>query len=248
MLIMKKILIADTLKDYCVQNNSFLNRSGITIFTASTNDEILKIHREQKVDLIISKIDLLGIQSEALYDTIRSDKELREVAIIITCEDIVLNRARCTRCTANAVLLFPLDTAQLHLKIQELIAIAPRQAYRVTLKVSVESKFKNKPFLYRTDNISATGMLITAEIREEEMLVKGDMLSLSFYLPDGTRISARGTVERIIPQTAATNACLYGVKFIDLTPSVQLAIKMFVNKELSYKRSLSIHSDTTFDK
>ncbi|HUL00059.1 MAG TPA: PilZ domain-containing protein [Nitrospirota bacterium] len=235
---MKKILIADVLKACCIENNSILDRKSISILTASTNDEILRIHKEQKADLIVSKIDFPGLNSEELYKVIRTHKDMREVAIIMTCEDTVLNRARCIQCSANVVLPFPPDTAQLHLKIQQLLDIAQRQAYRVTLKVSAESKFKNKPFLYRTDNISSTGVLITAEVREEEMLVKGDILSLSFYLPDGTRISASGTVERVIPQTIAPNVCLYGVKFTDLAQSVKSAISAFVNKELSYKRSL----------
>ena len=245
---MKKILIADSLKASCTRNNSFLDRTDITILTASSNDEILRIHREQKVDLIVSKIDLSGLKSEELYDTIRQDTDLRDVAIIITFEDSPFNRARCDRCNVNVALPYPLDVAELHRKIQQQLNIAPRQAYRVALKVSVESKFKNKPFLYRTDNISSTGMLITAEIREEEMLSKGDMLSLSFYLPDGTRIGTCGTVERVIPQSIAPNVCLYGIKFINLTPSEQAAIKIFINKELNYKRSLGVNPDTLSDR
>ena len=80
-------------------------------------------------------------------------------------------------------------------------------------------------------------MLIFAEIgRIAERLAKGDSLTFSFFLPDGTRISAQGTIERIIPQTAATNACLYGIRFTELAPDVQSAIEGFIRKEQHYKR------------
>jgi len=245
---MKKVLMANELKSQCMSNNSSLSRSSILVFSAATNDEMLKIHSKEKVDLIITKIDLPGLTSEELFDNIRQRKELRGVSTIIICENTPIHLARCTRCGVNAVLTLPIDTAQLHAKMQQLLDIAQRQAYRVTLKVSVEGKFKNKPFLYRTDNISATGMLITAEIRAEEMLTLGDLLSFSFYLPDGIQISAHGTVERIIPQTIAANVCLYGIKFADLTLSDKSSIETFVKKEQNYKRSLGAYSETTRDK
>jgi len=239
---MKKILIANDLKSQCMSNSSFLNRSDVSVFSAATNDEMLQIHREEKVDLIVTIIDLPGITSEELFVNIRQHKELRGVSTIIICENTPIHRARCTQCGGNAVFTLPIDIALLHAKMQQLLDIAQRQTYRVTLKVSVEGKFKSKPFLYRTDNISATGMLITAEIRAEEMLKLGDLLSFSFYLPDGTQISAHGTVERIIPQTIAANVCLYGIKFTDLPSGVKSSIETFVKKEQHYKRSLGASS------
>lgn len=240
---MKKFLIADDLKSQCVQNNSFLSREGITVFSAATNDEMLKIHSAEKVDLIVSKIDLPGLTSEELFESIRQRQDLRGVATILICDDTPIHHARCKQCSVNAVLTLPIDTSQLHAKMQQLLDIAPRQAYRVTLKASLEGKFKNKPFLYRTDNISATGMLITAEVRAEEMLAQGDLLSFSFYLPDGTQIIAQGTVERVIPQTIAANVCLYGIKFTGLTPNVKSAIETYVRKERNHKRALGTHTE-----
>jgi CheY-like chemotaxis protein len=241
---MKKILIAHDLMIRHLNNSGFLGRSGITIFTAATNDDILNIHSREKVDLIVAKLDMPGQTSEAVFDVIRQRKELRGTAVILICDDSSAQRARSIRCSANAVLALPVDETQLHQKMLQLLDIAPRQAYRVTLKVSVQGKFKNKSFLYRTDNISATGMLIAAEIRAEETLVPGDQLSFSFFLPDGKQINATGKVERVIPQTVAEDTCLYGIKFSDISPSVQSTIEAFINKEQYYKHSLDSHSET----
>jgi response regulator RpfG family c-di-GMP phosphodiesterase len=237
--IMKKVLIASDLKDQYIKSGSFLNRADIVILSAATNDEMLKIHSAEKADLILTKVDMPGISSEELFESLRRRKDLRDVSIIIICEDTPTHRSRAVQCGANAVLIQPVDAARLHMKAQEFLNVAPRQSYRVTLKVSVEGKFKNKPFLYRTDNISATGMLILAEIKTGEMLVQGDLLSFSFYLPDGRQINAHGTVERIIPQTIVSNVFLYGIRFTDLTPDSKSALEIFIKKEQSYKRALT---------
>lgn len=245
---MKKILIAHDLKKQYMDSCIFLNRSDIEVLSAATNDEMLKIHKQEKVDLIVSKIDMPGIASEELFGGLRQHRELRDVSVIITCEDTPAQRLRAEQCSANAVFTQPIDTTQLHMKIRQFLNIAPRQSYRVTLKVSVEGKFKNKQFLFRTDNISATGMLITAETKKGEMLVLGDLLSFSFFLPDGTQINALGNIERIIPQTIATNVCLYGIRFKDINSNVKSALETFVKKEKNYKHELDPYPETRLNR
>jgi len=210
------------------------------IFTAATNDEALKIHIEERVDLIVTKLDQPGLRSEELFEIINQSKELREVLTVVICDSTLFHRERCNRCGAHAVFATPIDIALLHLKIRQFLDVAPRQSYRVALNVAVEGKFNNRPFLYRTENISATGMLIKAE----EIFAQGDRLALSFYLPDGTRVSARGEVVRIVKQGNAPDGCLYGIKFTDIAPSVQSPIDTFIKNELKYKRTLARESET----
>jgi len=69
-------------------------------------------------------------------------------------------------------------------------------------------------------------------IKAEEFFAQGDRLSFSFYLPDGTRVSARGEVVRTVQQGNAPDGSLYGIKFTDIAPSVQSPIDTFVNKQL----------------
>ncbi len=240
---MKKVLLAEDVKDFCTEQNSFLARSDITVFTASSNDDILNIHKREKLDLIVSKLDMPGLSSEELFQIIKQRRDLQKVATILFCRDTPTHRARCSQCSANAVLALPVDSDQLQAAMLQLLNIAPRQSHRVALKVTVEGKFKQKPFLYRIDNISATGMLIAAEIKAEESLVQGDQLTLSFCLPAGTHLTIQGKVERIIPQSVATNVCLYGIKFAGLTPGVQSEIESFINKEQKHKHKRSITGD-----
>jgi len=237
---MKKVLIASDLKNLFTGKDNFLSREDIRIFAAEKNDEALKIHIEEKVDLIVTKLDQPGLRTEELFEIINKSGELREVLSIIICDNTLFHQERCKRCGAHAIFTNPVDFGQLHLKMRQFLDVSPRQSYRVALNVAVEGKFNNRPFLYRTENISATGMLIKAE----EIFAKGDRLSLSFYLPDGTRVSARGEVVRIVKQGNAPDACLYGIKFTDIAPSAQSPIDTFIKRQLKNKRTLAPEMET----
>jgi CheY-like chemotaxis protein len=225
---MKKVLIADNLKHlFYSQTNGFFNRTQVKIFTVATNDETLKVHREEKVDLIVTRLDLPGVRSEDLFESIRQNKGLREVSTIIICEDTPASRERCGQCGANAVFTLPVDKVSLLAKIQELVEVAPRRYYRVAISVSVEGTLNNVPVLFRMENISANGMLIKAD----DSLSLGDQISFSFFLPDDTRVRARGKIERVVKQEATPDGGLYGVEFTDLAPSYRFAIEKIVKKE-----------------
>jgi len=226
---MKKILTTNALKRLYLEDEAQIDRPDISVITAETNDEVLKIHREKRADLIVTRIDQPGMRSEQLFDAIRQDGELRKVSTIIICEDNVIHQARCKQCGANAVFAMPVDKAGLISKVLQLLDVAPRRPYRVTLNVAVEGKFNNKPFLHRTEDISATGMLIKAK----NVLGRGDRISFSFYLPGGMRVSARGEVERIVKHASEPDVCLYGVKFINMDPATRSAIESFVRRELT---------------
>jgi len=242
---MKKVLIASSLERLCRGERSFLDRTGIRILTAATTDEILRVHKLEKADLIATTLDLPGTGIEEIFDIIRKDRELKNVSTIIVCEDTVIHQSRGVRCGANTVLSFPIDTAKLHAGMQRLLNVAPRQAYRVALNVAVEGHFKSKPFLCRTENISASGMLI----RAEQIFSQDDRIAFSFYLPDGTRVSAQGTILRVIKAgTASSSDVLYGIQFATLAPADKSAIEAFVRKETDFKRSLDSSSKTSVNK
>ena len=223
---MKKVLLTEDLKSLLLKKSSFLDRADIKVFTAGTNGELLKTHREVKADLIVTELELPGVRSEEIFGLIRKSKELREVSIIIVCADTLANRERCKRCGANEVFPVPVDTAGLHLKMQQLLNIAPRMFYRVGLAVAIQGKFKDRPLPFWTENISRSGILI----RAEEPLSRGDGIFFSFFLPDGTHVSGYGEIARAGRTADARGAFLYGIKFTNVAPDVISAIEAAVKK------------------
>jgi len=225
---MKRVLLANDLKDLFEGKNNFLDREDIAVFLAATNDEVLKIHREEKVDVIVTQLDMQGIKTEDLFNIIRGSKEVRGVSTILITKDTLAHRERSKLCNANAVFTIPVDTAVLHLKVQEFLNIAPRKFYRAALAVGIQGKFKNKPSQFKTENISASGMLIKAE----EPLSKGDGIFFSFFLPDGTHVSGYGEIARAVQLSTILETYFYGVKFTNLDEDTRKAIETTVKKSI----------------
>ena len=228
---MKKILLAEDLKGLFAEKNSFLDRADIKVLLASTNAEILKVHREEEVELIVTQLDMPGIKSEELFGVIRQREELRHVSVIIIYEDSLANRERCRQCGANAVFTLPVDVALLRIKAQQFLNVAPRKSYRAALAVAIQGKFKNKPLPFQTENISSSGMLMKAK----EPLAKGDGIFFSFFLPDGTHVSGYGEIARVAQLATALDASFYGIRFTTIDPDVQIAIDTVVKKKRDQK-------------
>jgi response regulator RpfG family c-di-GMP phosphodiesterase len=223
---MQKVLFSKDLISIVMRGENLLNRTDIMVFTAATTDDILKIHIEETLSLIVTKLDLPGTRSEAIFDIIWQSQYLKEVLVIMICEDNILHRTRCKRCGAHYVLSMPVDPGLVQEKVRQFLNVAQRQAYRVILKVSVEGKFNDQPFLCLTENISATGALIKAEMD----LSPGNCISCSFYLPDGTKINTQSEVVRVLKQ-AGSNETLYGIRYVNIPEESKAKIEAYVKKD-----------------
>jgi len=206
------------------QDGSFLQRTDIQVFVAATNDEVLNIHRAERVDLIISKLDLPGMASEKLYGLIREDAALRTVSTIMGCANTPEAIKKSSHCRVNAVLLEPLHPVLIMAKAQQLLDIAARESIRVLLGVIIDGRFGEEAFYCRTKNISSTGMMIETRKR----LVEGARLTCQFYLPDATKIQASGKIVRIIQQTSGGGDQQYGLMFTDIAPETKQLLADYV--------------------
>jgi DNA-binding response OmpR family regulator len=108
---MKKILVTNNVITVVGKGKSLFNREDIKLFSAATTDDVLAIHRAEKVDIIIAELHTPGMKSEELCSAIRSDKVLSKVSMIILCRDNATDIEKGARCKANAVLTLPIDLA-----------------------------------------------------------------------------------------------------------------------------------------
>jgi CheY-like chemotaxis protein len=221
---MKKVLLAGGLKDLFAGRDGFLGRADIAVHTAYTFGQMLKIHRKEGADVIITELTMPDMKAEEFFETLRESEELRRVSSIIIAEDTLDHREQAKRCRANAVFTLPVDPVLFYSKVQQFLNIAPRKSYRTTLAVAIQGSFKDKPRPFYTENISARGMLI----RSEEPLAKGDGIFFSFFLTDGTHVSGYGEIIRIGRTPGALYQ--YGIRFTNIDPSVSAAIQAAVDK------------------
>lgn len=237
---MKKILIAQELNTVLQQQNSFLSRADVRVFTASSNDQVLEVHRAERMHLIIAELDMPGISSEQLYSLIRKDAELRAVSVLMVCPNTRAAIEQSSRCGVNAVLMRPVNPALLLAKAQQLLEVSWREAYRVLVSIDGKAETQGNPstttFFCRSQDISASGMLFETD----KSLIQGDRVVCSFFLPGSTRIQAAGEIVRTIEKAPEADVKQYGVKFSDLSPEAKQALVAFIDKQsLKKRRSVS---------
>lgn len=224
---MKKMLVADDLKPLMLNAMDFLRRNEIAVYSAATQDDMLKLHFQENVNLLVTKLDLPGITCETLVHTIRRAEHVRNVSIMLLANSSPAHRERSVRCGVNCIQHMPVDPAIFAGKIQEFLVVAPRRHYRVVLNIAVDGRHNDRPFLCNMENISASGMLI----RTSEKLDIGERIACSFFLPTGRKIGASGEIVRQADQQADGAFNRYGIRFISLAVDAASAINTFVERD-----------------
>jgi response regulator RpfG family c-di-GMP phosphodiesterase len=223
----KKLLIAKDLKHLLLTAMKFLHRSEIMLVTAETNDEILQSHLTENAHLIVTKLDTPGMSCEKLVHTIRKHEHMRKVAIILLCDGTPADQARCNQGGVNAVMTQPVDHVLFAHKVQELLDIAPRSVFRVSIKIAIAGEYKDHPLVCSAQNISTSGMLIKTAAR----LAKGERIACSFFLPHWKHLDASGRIVRVVHQPSEPHSNHYGIRFLSLPPETEHAIASFVEKK-----------------
>ena len=74
---MKKLLIVGNMQNFMATGKNILNRAEFEIFTATSAEEALDIHKTERADLIITELDLPGMSGDRLCSMLREDEDLR---------------------------------------------------------------------------------------------------------------------------------------------------------------------------
>jgi CheY-like chemotaxis protein len=221
---MKKVLIAKPILDLIGNEKNFLQRTDIRVTAAETNDDLRVLCRASKPHLVISRLDMPGMDSVELFETLRDGGMLRNTAVIIIHAGRPGEAELAQQCSADAVFRMPVNKDQLLKQAQHLLDIPLRESYRVLLSVKVEGKNADKTFFCRSENISITGLLLETE----RALALKERIECSFFLPGSQQLVVRGEVSRQVGSSGRTDANLYGVQFLSLPPEAKTAIESFV--------------------
>ena len=229
---MKKIVVADNISTILRKKNTFFDRADMRVFTATTTDEVLRIHRTVRVDLIIIPLDMPGMNSEQFCSLLREDAERGTVPIIMVCAHTRRAMEQSARCGADTVLTRPIKPAQLLAQAKTLLNLSWRETYRVLLNVAVEGNVNSNHFVCNSLDISLDGMLIETA----QTFNLGDRLSCSFFLPDMTQIRITGEIVRTVQPAPGVDAKWYGVHFLDISPDAEKSLETFIDTNASKSR------------
>jgi len=237
---LKNLLVAHDLKPVMLNALSFLHRADIAVHTAETNEDIFMFHLEKHAHLIATHPALPGMACDSLCNIIRRSETMKKVSILLLCDGSPRQRELAKRCNVNAVLTRPVETRLFADKVQTLLDIPPRQAYRVVLNIAVEGMHNNRPIMCNSENISTSGMLI----RTRELLAEGNRVDCSFYLPNGSRVSVTGDIARVFRTDQASDAIHYGIRFRTFATGSESALAAYVDRELQRQHLSDQHAAT----
>jgi DNA-binding response OmpR family regulator len=219
---MKTVIIVNSVQLFNEKEKGILNRAEFRILTTSSAREALRMHREERADLIVAELDMPEMGGDLLCSRIRAETELMRVSVILICHDRQEDLKRVTACGANAWVAKPLRSEQLVEKIEQLLAVSSRRGYRVLLSAKIRGATENASFFCVSHNISSSGILIETEM----LLHKDDRVTCKFFLPGARQIMAEGIVARTVQMPDGEYR--HGVSFIDLAPEFRHDIERFV--------------------
>jgi DNA-binding response OmpR family regulator len=225
---MKKIVVAENINTILRKKNTFFDRADMRIFTATTTDEVLQIHRAVRLDLIIIPLDMPGMSSKQLCALLKEDKENCPV-IIMVCARTQRALERSAQCGIDSLHFRPIKPSQLLDQAKAFLNLSWRETYRVLLHVAVEGSNDAGNFVCNSLNISLDGMLIETD----QKLNIGDRLSCSFFLPHGSQIKTTGEIARIVTPAPGVKSNWYGVHFLDVSPETEKDLETFIDANAS---------------
>jgi CheY-like chemotaxis protein len=222
---MKKILIADHLKALIEKEKNILSRDDIRIFTASTGEVALKIHRSLFMDLLVIDLDMAKMNGDEVCSIIRDDDTLKNVSIILLCDNNKTDIARCQKCRANAFITKPINYDELFQKTINFLNVPYRINLRIILNVAVKGEFNDNYFFANSENISSSGMLFETD----EVLAEGDKRRCSFFI-GSSLITTNAKVIRVVKNESKQYH--YGIQFENLADSSKAEIEKFIEKSM----------------
>ncbi|MGE5894077.1 MAG: PilZ domain-containing protein [bacterium] len=217
---MKKILVADTIKEHLQEEHSVLSRSDILVLSAASAENMLDIHRSERVDLIITDLEIPVMGGDKLCTAIRADHGLKDVSIILACPNDKEVLEWCGSCGANSLIIKPIYHRDLVSKASALLKIPERESLRVLINITVQGQHR-EDFYCSTKNISTSGMLFETR----KVLAIGERVTLSLLL-SLKRVTVAGEVVRV--KQIAANHYQYGIHFIDVDERSKALINDFV--------------------
>lgn len=221
---MKKILLASQYKPLLQKYANLLVNWQVSVLTATSGSEALRLHKEHNFDLVVSDFELEGMCISTLLFLIRKDNDGQNLQLIITCHNLPDSLQRAKSIGASDIVLKPIDPIKFLETIGNHIGLKLIRGKRVEIQIAVKIKKDSQEFICLSRNISNTGILI----KSDYALNIGDQINCKFTLPDfHNPIEAYGEVVRYM--TGLGGDDLYGINFASISSSHLKAIIDYIN-------------------
>jgi uncharacterized protein (TIGR02266 family) len=180
----KTILVVDDVSMFRELASVFLARTAHVI-TAATGTQALEILRTRRVDLVVTDLNMPGLDGTELCRTIKTDSDLRDLPVVIMLRgDNEKDSQRAVRAGADDMLCKPLSREALIQTVNHFLESGlSRGLPRIDVATPI---WLRSPLLQShgtTRNISRGGLLVETDY---DFIPKTE-LELDFVLPTGQR-------------------------------------------------------------
>ena len=230
---MKKILATKSLRALLNRLGKFLPSENVEIFYVPTEEDILEFQRIKSVDLIIMGLTEEGDNINKVCSTIRNDKTLQYLPILLICGNCKTSIAKCHICKATAYLTDPVNAEDLLRNILKLLYPETRNDLRVHLQVHVKGETHNNYFFANSKDISISGM----QFESNKLFRKGEKVKCLFFL-ESNQIETVGEIIRA--EEKARDLHDYGLKFINLDYKAKELIETFIERNSKNLKSIEL--------
>lgn len=221
---MKKILLVDSPGATIVNEQSFLHRANVTLFTARSGKEAIRIYREQLPDIVIVDFNLSDMSGPELCEEIFAIKRCPVLMMIEKGDNDAVRR--CQKAWVDDFIFKPVNQKEIIRKVGTLLSIPQREDFRILMKVRVEGRREGNFFMGNTIDISTSGTLLETHHKEIDV---GDRLECSFFLPWKLKaVTIRGQAAR---KVKGKESFQYGIRFLELDPTLKEEIRDYIKKK-----------------
>jgi CheY-like chemotaxis protein len=221
---MKHIIAGERMAQLLEKHRRVISRSpDLVILGAHSGEEVLDLHREHQARLLILDVIMPGATPEEICRKVRADPRLRQVSLIVI--GTAASMTTLKRCAANRSFLRPLNQEDFLGAVQSLIDVAARKDFRVLIGVQITGMVRSTPFFGRSENISATGILFSAN----RIMDIGDRPEINLVLPGLGQLHTVIEILRVEPVPGKDPK--YGARFIDPGQQVHQMIASFIHRK-----------------
>ncbi|MCP4901422.1 MAG: hypothetical protein GY906_31030 [bacterium] len=208
-----------------------LEGSHFDLHSVDAEGVVFDLVRRTRFDLILISTESPGANTQFLLDAIRGEGSASQQAsvLLLSPPDEFLKTGRFVDRGANRVAGVDWSNGRIWQAMADLLAIAPRVWVRTLVELEVECGVGTQRDLYRTENISTTGMLL----QDASNLAPGNRFSFLFALPD--RGQAVHGVAEVVRRTDPERGEVAGIgaRFLSFRDNDESQLNAFIQRRLT---------------
>lgn len=230
---MKKLLITEDIKTAIGEEEDILSRDDIRVYTSSSGNEILDIHRSEGLDFILMDLETQGKRGDEVCSIIKSGDGFKRVPVMIVCNDDIADIERAYTCKANAYMIAPLDHEAVLRNIQKFLHVSSRRSVRALFHRVVKIVRYNMPLFANSENLSSSGMRFASR----SGLEVGETLRCQFFI-GSDHVDLNCNVVRM--SKGERGIYFFGIEFDELDNRAYSIIVNYIHTFFQHNYYLSI--------